>query len=297
MTGVTLLLITAAAFLHATWNIAAKKAHGDARFSAFFGCLMAIAWAPLAIWMSRNEVSSWGVKEWLVIGASGVAQYAYSVVLLRGYRLADLSVVYPIARGSAPVVTVCAALLFLNESLSVMSGLGLLAITLGVFIIAGGHKLSRRVAISAEEMRTAARLNTGVAYGVLTGFFIAAYTVVDGYAVKVLMISPILLNYFGNVCRLPLMMIVILRDRGQSIGLWRKQWKYAVFVAIVSPVSYVMFLYAVQSAPLSQVAPARELSMVFAAILGGQLFAESDRLIRIFGAILIALGVAALVTA
>ena len=83
----------------------------------------------------------------------------------------------------------------------------------------------------------------------------------------------------------------VLRDRATAADHWRKQWKYAVFVGIISPVSYVLVLYAVKLAPLSHVAPAREVSMLFAALLGGQLLGESDRLVRLLGAVFIAAGV------
>jgi len=69
---------------------------------------------------------------------------------------------------------------------------------------------------------------------------------------------------------------------------------YAALVAAISPLAYVLVLYAMQMAPLSHVAPAREISMLFAALVGGELLGERDRLARIFGAVLIALGVMAL---
>jgi drug/metabolite transporter (DMT)-like permease len=294
LTIIVLVLIISAAFLHAMWNLAAKKAGGDARFSAFFGCLMAVLWAPICIWMSLDILPKWGLREWLIIAVSGVVQYIYSVVLLRGYRLSDLTIVYPVARGSAPVITVAVALLFFNESLSLTSAIGVGAIILGVFAIAGGPRLLMRSSDATKQKIKFTNVRVGVLYGFVTGLLITAYTAIDAYAVKLLFISPILLNYYGNLCRLPLMMTVIFRDVDESAKLWRKQWKYAAFVAVFSPVSYVMVLYALKLAPLSQVAPARELSMLFAVVLGGQLLGEKDRLMRVIGAISIALGVAAL---
>ena len=77
-------------------------------------------------------------------------------------------------------------------------------------------------------------------------------------------------------------------------GIQRAQWRYALVVATISPIGYVLVLYAMQAAPLSHVAPAREVSMLFAALIGGQLLGEGDRLARIAGATLIAIGVMAL---
>jgi uncharacterized membrane protein len=84
------------------------------------------------------------------------------------------------------------------------------------------------------------------------------------------------------------------RDLPAAQSLWRSQWKFALFVGIVSPVSYVLVMYAMQLAPLSHVAPAREVSMLFAALVGGQLLGEGERLPRLLGAGLIAVGVLAL---
>jgi uncharacterized membrane protein len=131
-------------------------------------------------------------------------------------------------------------------------------------------------------------------YGLVSGAFIASYTVVDGYAVKIMLMSPILVDYIGGMLRLLVLAPAVLRDMPTAAILWQRQWKFALFVGIVSPVSYVLVLYAMQTAPLSHVAPAREVSMLFAALIGGQLLGEGDRLLRLAGAVFIAAGVMAL---
>ncbi len=117
---------------------------------------------------------------------------------------------------------------------------------------------------------------------------------VDGYAVRWLLMSPILVDYMGNFVRVALLAPVVLRDRPAASALWRKQWRPALVVAAISPVAYVLVLYAMQQAPLSHVAPAREVSMLFAALIGGQLLGEGERGLRVLGAVCIAGGVAAL---
>ena len=87
---------------------------------------------------------------------------------------------------------------------------------------------------------------------------------------------------------------LLLRDRTATAALWRQQWRPAVWVGVFSPVSYVLVLYALQMAPLSHVAPAREISMLFAALLGGRLLGESHRGLRILGALSMVCGVMAL---
>ena len=285
-------LIILAGLIHAGWNIAAKRAGGDARFAFFTSILNMIVWAPLGWWLGRDVVPLWGTKEWSIVALSGLLHVLYYVVLLRGYRKADLTVVYPLARGTGPLLSSMIAITFLGESLSSWGGLGIAAVVGGVFLIAGGPGMLRAAKDKDSTSRT--RIRKGMLYGVLTGVFIASYTVVDGYAVKVMLLSPILVDYMGNLVRIPLLAPVALRKPQELKALWKAQWKYALLVAVVSPIAYVLVLYAMQTAPMSHVAPAREVSMLFAALIGGHLLKEGDRKARILGAVLIAVGVTAL---
>ena len=283
-------LVVLAGLIHACWNIAAKKASGDARFVFFTCILLMLFWAPLGWWLGREEVPRWGATEWGFVVASGALHVVYFVVLLRGYRKADLTVVYPLARGSGPLLSSLFAIAFLGERISALGALGIAGVVGGVFLIAGGPGLLR----AAHDPVARQRVRKGMVYGVLTGVFIAAYTVVDGYAVKFLLMSPILIDYMGNFVRIALLAPNVLRDLPKARELWRVQWRYALLVAVVSPVAYVLVLYAMKEAPLSHVAPAREVSMLFAALIGGHLLGEGDRVARIFGALCIAAGVTAL---
>lgn len=287
------LLVLLAGLIHAGWNIAAKHAGGDTRFAWFSSALIAVIWAPVGWWFARTELPRWGAAEWALVVASGVIHVFYFTTLLRGYRRADLTVVYPLARGSGPLITALVAVLFLGERISALGAAGIAAVVGGVFLIAGGPGLWR----AAHDPAARERLHRGLYYGALTGLSIAAYSVVDGYTVKVLMVSPIVLDYMGNLVRLVLFSRRVLRDRAEALRLWRLQWRHALLVAVFSPVAYVLVLFAMQRAPLSHVAPAREVSMLFAALIGGHLLREGDRGLRILGALCIGLGVAALALA
>ena len=283
-------LVVLAGLIHACWNIAAKKAGGDARFSFFSSVWMALIWAPVGLWAGWSVVPRWGWVEWGFIGASAVLHVVYFIVLLRGYRKADLTVVYPLARGSGPLLSSMVAIMLLGEQISALGVAGIVGVVVGVFLIAGGPGLWR----AAHDPQRQQRVRKGMVYGLLTGVFIASYTVVDGYAVKVLLMSPILLDYMGNFVRMALLLPVVLRDRPTARAMWLQQRKYALIVGAISPVSYVLVLYAMQTAPLSHVAPAREVSMLFAALIGGHLLGEGDRAVRLVGAACIAVGVACL---
>jgi len=285
-----LALVMLAAILHAIWNIAAKHVGGDQRFSLLTSLLVSVLWLPAGLWFGWQEVPRWGWPEWAAVMLSAGVHLFYFNALLTGYRLADLTVVYPLARGSAPLLSVVAAVLLLGEQLSLFVGAGVLAVCGGVFLIAGGPAIWRQSADPAQR----ARLHAGLRWGLITGALIACYSVIDAYAVKVLLIGPVIYDYVCNLLRVPLQLPLLLRHRAGLLALWRKQWKHALIVAVLGPLAYILVLYALTLAPLSHVAPAREMSMLVAALLGGRLLGESDRGLRILGAACIAVGVLAL---
>ena len=288
-----LALVVLAGFIHACWNIAAKKAGGDVRFVAFTSVVLMVFWAPVGLWVGWQQVPLWGAIEWALVLASALLHVGYFTVLLRGYRQADLTVVYPLARGSGPLLSSMVAIVFLGEHISALGLVGIFGVVGGVFLIAGGPGLWK----AAHDPQQQARVRTGIFYGLTTGIFIASYTVIDGYAVKVALISPILVDYMGNLLRLVFLLPSLLRERPVVAQMWhlhRLEVCKLQRVGILSPVSYVLVLYAMQVAPLSHVAPAREVSMLFAALLGGHLLGEKDRGPRILGAAWIAAGVMAL---
>jgi drug/metabolite transporter (DMT)-like permease len=284
------LLVLLGAMIHAGWNIVAKKAHGDARFSCFSGIIMVIVWTPLAIWLGWGVIGHWGWLEWSLIAASGFIHWLYFICLLSGYRKSDLTIVYPLARGSGPLLSSSVAVVVFGEQLSKLGALGIAGVVIGVFLVAGGPGLFK----AAHDPAKKERVKAGVFWGLLTGLLIASYTVLDAYAVKAIAISPILFDYWANILRMPYAVIPILRDIPEARRLWKRQWKHAAVVAIFAPIGYVCVLYAMRIAPVSHVAPAREVSMLFAALIGGQLLGEGDRWLRIAGAAAIAVGVMAL---
>jgi drug/metabolite transporter (DMT)-like permease len=282
-----LALVLLAAVLHASWNIAAKRAGGDQRFTLLTSLMTAVLWLPAGLWFGWQELPRWGWAEWAAVSASAAVHLLYFNVLLTGYRVADLTVVYPLARGSGPLITAAVAVLLLGEPLSASGAAGVLAVCGGVFLIAGGPALWRHAPGTAERARTRA----GLRWGLLTGATIAGYSVIDGYAIKVLLAGPVLYDYLCNLLRVPLQLPTLLRHGGGLKDVWRAQWKHALVVAALSPAAYILVLCALQLAPLSHVAPAREVSMLVAALLGGRLLGEGDRALRLLGAACIAAGV------
>jgi len=287
MPASALAMVVVAALLHAFWNIVAKKTGGNRHFVLMGGLLLALIWAPAGLWLGWNEVPRWGWTQWAFVAGSGFLHLAYFKVLLKGYRVSDLTVVYPVARGTGPLISSLLAVAVMGEALTVHGALGVLAVCGGVFIIAGGPAMLR----GAHDAVQRARLHAGLAWGAATGVLIAAYTVLDGYSVKVLLLSPVILDYFGNLVRLPFMLPTLLRDPPGFVDAWRRYKWHAVVLGAVSPLAYMLVLYAVRLAPVSHVAPAREISMLFAALVGGRMLGEGDRGQRVLGALLMAGGV------
>jgi drug/metabolite transporter (DMT)-like permease len=280
-------LVLLAAVLHAAWNIAAKHAGGDHRFMLVTSLLTSVVWLPAGLWFGWSEVPRLGWTEWGVIAGSAVVHLLYFRSLLTGYRVGDLTVVYPLARGSGPLITAAAAVLLLGESLGALGISGVLAVCGGVFLLAGGPALWRR----SDDPVQRARTHAGIRWGLLTGALIAAYSVIDGYAIKVMLIGPVVYDYLCNLLRVPLQLPTLLRDRAGLAAAWRTQWRQALVVAVLGPLAYILVLYALTLAPLSHVAPARELSMLVAALVGGRLLGEQGRAARLLGAGCIAAGV------
>ena len=196
-----LALVLAAALLHALWNIAAKRAAGNHHFALISVLITCALWAPVALWFGLRAWAGWGLREWAVLAASAVVHVLYFTVLLTGYRRSDLTVVYPVARGSGPLLAALAAVLLLGEPATLLGGAGVVCVCGGVFLIAGGPALWRGSLDAGAHRRALA----GVRWGAATGVLIAGYTVLDGYAVKVLLIGPVIVDYVGNLLRVPLL--------------------------------------------------------------------------------------------
>jgi drug/metabolite transporter (DMT)-like permease len=303
MSALALALVLSAALIHAGWNLLAKKTGGDIHFALLTTIGVVVIWSPVGLWFAWREAGAYGALQWALIAASGAIHVVYYLCLLRGYRLGDLSVVYPLARGTGPLITAIVASWLLNEVLGVRGWLGVAGVVIGIVLIAGGPAMWRTLRGGAHgDAVEHQRLKAGVGYGLLTGVFIAAYSVVDGYAVKRGGVSPVLIDWLGSVARLLILLPLVgvthrgswQRARTAFHDAWRQTWRAALIISAISPVAYVMVLYAATLAPLSQVAPMREVSMLFAALMGGTLLAERDAGVRLLGAACIAAGVIAL---
>lgn len=284
MTALALAMVIAAAFLHAGWNLLAKRAAGGAVFVWLFEAVSCLIYAPFALIAGLLQVSSMGWAAWLFVGASTCVHLGYFLSLQRGYRVGDLSLVYPLARGTGPLLATVAALLLLGEQPSAVALAGTGLIVVSVFVLAGGlGNLHQRPPAAA------------VGYGLLTGMLIAAYSVLDKYAVSVLLVPPLLYYWLGSVGRALLLMPYALRRRDTIRRQWRARWPTVVGIAVMNPLAYILVLTAMVFTPLSYIAPAREISILIATMLGIRVLSEPWSYARILAACAMVLGLAALV--
>ena len=282
MTPAALGLVLLAALTHASWNISAKYAAESRHFVWLFSAGSVLVYGPVVLGVLIVEQPVFAARHWMALAATSVLHLLYSLSLQTGYRHSDLSVVYPIARGTGPLLSFIGAGLLLGEALTAQSVAGLLLIVSGILLVAGiiGHH------------RRAPRI--GVFYGLLTGALIAAYTLNDGWAVKVLLISPFLIDFTGNLFRMVVLAPRAWRDRARVALEARLYRRPVIIVSVLGPLGYILVLFAMRMAPVSHVAPARELSTLVGAWFGSRLLREDSGPWRIAGAALIVAGVIAL---
>lgn len=286
MTPVALTLVLLSAVAHAVWNLCAKRAGGGALFVWLFEALAALLYAPLALYVIVAQRPRLGMLGFAFLGGSTLLHLAYYLILQRGYSVGDLSLVYPLARGTGPTLSTAAAIAFFGERPTPLALAGAVMVAAGVVILVSGPR--------APEAVGGASARWAIGYGLLTGVTIAAYTLWDKRAVSVLLIPPLLLNWGNDVGRAALLLPLALRRRGEVATLWRARWREALGVAILSPLSYILVLTALVFTPVSYVAPAREVSILFGAALGARLLAEGQGGRRLVAAGTMVLGVGAL---
>lgn len=274
------LLVAAAAIAHATWNVAIKRAGTNGPGFVWSGIVVgAVVFAPFGIASLVTEGVDLG--RWLPLAAvSGALQVVYFLTLQRGYRVGDVSVVYPLARGSGPLLSVILAILLLGERPSWVALVGAAVVIVGVLVIGFAGGRSR-----AEDNRA------GVLYGLVVGVMIAVYTLWDASAVTVAGMPPLGLYWGSIVFQLLLLAPAALRDRQQTAAVARKHWVAVLLFGVLSPLAYILILIAIQLAPVSIIAPAREVSVVLVGLAGWLLFREPHPVQRLVGAAVVLIGV------
>lgn len=276
------LLILFAALAHSSWNFLAKRAAHRRNLIWFASVGEALLLLPFAVWLA---IGTWDRITWKAAAfllATGVLHVFYTESLLRGYRAGDLSVVYPVARGTGPLLSFIGAIFLLGDRPSLIAGTGALSVTAGILLVSGAQNFRRPAA------------QAGLRWGIATGLTIAGYTLVDGYSVRVLLMAPLIVEYAGNLFRTIVLSATLRGDQSSLVREYRLCWREALGISVLTPAGYVLVLYAMRIAPVSHVAPAREMSMMIGAWFGVRLLNEGHLARKMAGSVLIAAGVAGL---
>ena len=279
------LAVLLAAFTHASWNLVAKTAARSAHFVWLYSVASLLLWTGPVIWVLIHTHWHPGIQPWLALVATALLHLAYSLALQAGYRAGDLSLVYPIARGTGPLLSFAGAAWFLGERPGLIPVLGVLMVVGGIALVA-----------DLGRVRTHSP-RAGILWGLLTGACIASYTLNDGWAVKYLAISPILVDYSGNLFRAIVLAPRALNRRTEVRREIREFGRAAVVVGTLGPLGYILVLWAMTIAPISHVAPTRELATLVGAYFGSRLLKEPAGWKRVTGALSIVLGVICLAAA
>ncbi len=287
MTLASLTFIILASVIHATWNLLAKRAASVGPVFVFaYNLVACAAYAPWVLYLLWHGTFAWTAEGIGFVLLSGLIHLAYSLCLQRGYQVADLSVVYPVARGTGPMLSTIGAILLLGEAPTGRSLGGLALVVVGIGLIATRGDLSAFHRPGGQA---------GVRWGSATGGLIASYTVVDAYTVKALGITPVVLDWFSNLLRFFLLAPVIGTNPRRAMIAMKGHWWLAVGVGLLSPLSYILILAALQNgAPLSLVAPMREMSMMVGALLAMIILRETVGVWRFAGCSVLIVGVIAL---
>ncbi len=281
-----LALLLAAALGHATWNYLAKGARNDAAFTFAFVAVSLVIYAPVAIiaYAIQRPELGWEAFAFMAV-SGGIFHVAYYYSLTTGYRLGDLSLVYPLARGTGPAIAVAGGIFIFGESPSPLALAGAAMVIVGIIVMTW----SPHVRDGHSDVRLS------VAFALLTGAIIGTYTLWDKKGVD--LSTPVIFAYGIDVFRILVFApFVLLRPAGrQALAYaWNEERRAVLGIGLLEPGAYMMVLAALTIAPVSYVAPAREISILIGALIGWRLLGEGDVRRRMLGAGAIVLGVFAL---
>lgn len=271
------LAVIAAAFMHASWNLLVKLKLD--RFLSLFLLqtlmgLMGAAMLCLFAWPSKASIPYALV--------SGLLHTGYNIFLARSYRKGDLSQVYPIARGTAPLLTLLVTWLVTHEQVNPLTAVGIGVLVTGIWLVAVGKSKSLHLD------------RTTLFFALGTSVFIAAYTVVDGLGGRA---SGAASGYTATVFMLDAAFLGVAGVYMRGTGIFREvapYWKSGIAGALLSAGAYWIVIWAMTKAPIAAVAALRETSILFVILMSAKFLQESLSWGRILGGVLVVLGAVAL---
>lgn len=300
------LVVLAAAFLHAGWNMLLKGGRGNVAFNVIM--LSATAALYLPAFLIMFDPADFPRRAWLCVAASGAVHALYFTMLSLSYSRADLSLAYPVARGSGAALAAFGSTVLLGERPDAMGWAGITVIFTGLALLwtaecTGEHGQQ------AGSHRGRWRGRTGIpglGWAVGTGVTIATYSVIDKVGVSVS--HPFTYVYMVMAIAAAIVVLASLGYRGgksglkegwcqQLIGEWNRSGIRAIAAGFFMLLTYLLVLFAMRASKLSYVAPLRESSVLFSMLLGSLVLKERMTARRLVAGGTICLGVVLLALA
>lgn len=243
------LLVILAATLHALWNFTAKKASGNLSVIWIGLVLAAIAIIPFLFFLSPEQ--TFISKAWPFVLATGIIHAIYFFALAKAYEHGDISVVYPISRGSGIAGTAIIAYLLLQEKISSIGTVGILLISLGILLLGLTNIHQKR----------------SIFFSLLVAVMIIAYSIVDKLGVGI--IHPI--SYILGLVLLTTFFLapyMLIKRRRELLSAMKNMKKYSLIIGLGSGGTYLIILFVFQMAPVSYVVATREVAVALGVLLG-----------------------------
>jgi drug/metabolite transporter (DMT)-like permease len=265
-----LLLALAAAFVHALWNVLLARSRDVEAATAVALITAELVFAPVAAftWSAERSV-------WPFLAVTGALQLAYFALLATAYRLVPLSVVYPIARGGAPVLVLVVGALFLGRAASPTQVVAVLLVVAGILLVRGFGGADPR----------------GIAFGLTIASCIAAYTLVDKSGIE--HAAPITYLELSMLAPTVIYAAAVMRVKGVA-GVRAAAGPSSILAGVCTFGAYALVLAALQRAPAAPVAAVRETSVVIATLLAAAVLKERVPPSRLAGAVVVVAGIALL---
>lgn len=267
------LLVLAAALMHVLWNSLIRQHDDKSRIMLWIVMAQGLVGLPIALWHSLPDPTFWG---WIAV--STVIHVFYQFFLMQAYRFGDLSRVYPIARGAAPMMVLMASPLIFSEILRLNETMGIIVIGTGIVLLSLG---------AWRQQETLRLIPLALASAACT----AAYSIVDALGAR-LMGDAILYKSWVMILDALIWLGFIALFHQQKLVATRSLVGFGLVGGVISFTAYAMVLWAMTQAPVSLVAALRETSVLFALLVGVMFFKERLDLSKILAAILIMTGVA-----